>query len=278
MNKNLLFTFLMFLLILGYAQTKPSIHSYTATSIDDEIVYFSKYAGKKILIVNTASFCQYTPQFTSLQLLYHNFHQYNFEIVGFPCNDFGSQDPHSDSVINSFCTGTYSITFPMMSKVKIVAGDTAPIYKWLQRANLNGKMNTSVAWNFGKFLINESGNLVRYLPSSQNPADTALTNWILSPSSTLGIRENMANSDFYEFSSGNPVSGNFVELKINSQINEPLKVSVFTVDGKVVKELLYSKSSEKSILIDVSKIENGLYFLKLESGAKELTKQVIISR
>src|SRR4051812_3904102 len=115
---------------------QSSLHQFTGKGINKEVINFSKFQGKKLLLVNTASYCAYTPQYADLESLYNQYKQYGFEIVGFPCNDFGSQEPGKDSVIDNFCTGNYDVTFQMMSKVSIAAGDTAPIYKWLQNKSL----------------------------------------------------------------------------------------------------------------------------------------------
>ena len=160
MKKIISFLCLALLLHVSSVKAQTSIHTYTALAIDSSLFNFNTFFGKKILIVNTASYCGYTPQYSSLQQLYQNYHQYNFEILGFPCNDFGGQEPAKDSAINSFCTTNYGVTFKMMRKIAIVAGDTAPVYKWLQRIQLNTVSNANVDWNFNKFLINESGHWI----------------------------------------------------------------------------------------------------------------------
>jgi glutathione peroxidase len=200
------------------AQSLPSLHSYTANTIQGYPMTMGSFYGKKILLVNTASFCAYTPQFAKLQQLYSSYKYYNFEIIGFPCNDFGAQDPHSDSTINSFCTSNYNVTFQMMSKIEIISNDTAPIYKWLQRKNLNGVQDVSVSWNFHKFLINESGQWVAHYPSTTDPLDTAVTNWIMRPTSiTVGVNELNKDLDFVELVSPNPTSS-IIELQSKNEV------------------------------------------------------------
>jgi glutathione peroxidase len=164
--------------ILMAAEQPSSLHQFSAVTITGDTLSLSQYAGKKLMIVNTASYCGYTPQFADLQKLYEDYRGYGFEIIGFPCNDFGKQDPHSDSAILDFCTANYGVTFPMMSKVSIVKGDTVDIYKWLQRADLNGVSDAEVKWNFNKFLIDEEGRWVAHYPSKTKPADKAITDWI----------------------------------------------------------------------------------------------------
>lgn len=155
-----------------------SIHSLTAVTITGDTVSLSQYRGKKLLIVNTASYCGYTPQFTDLQALYEKYKDHNFEIIGFPSNDFGKQDPGTDEEILHFCSSNYGVTFPMMSKVGIIKGDTSPVYKWLQRRELNGVSDAEVKWNFNKFLIDEEGRWVAHYGSKVKPLDTLITGWI----------------------------------------------------------------------------------------------------
>jgi glutathione peroxidase len=235
----------------------------------------SRFVNKKVMIVNTASFCQYTPQYADLELLYKLYNQYGFEIVGFPCNDFGAQDPNSDSLINVFCNSTYSVTFTMMSKVKVATGDTAPVYKWLQRANLNGKQNVSVAWNFGKFLINESGNWVKYYPSSVLPTDTAITNWILSPSSNLGINNTPFEANLLEITSSNPADKS-INFRLK-RLNAPCSLTIFSADGKRMFADRSPLLQEGVISCDVSSFEPGLYVAEIATGESIARKKVVIA-
>jgi glutathione peroxidase len=154
--KKLLVLFAVTLCFSAAQAQRSSLHGFSVKTIKDSVISMKKYYGKKLMLVNTASFCSYTPQYEKLEQLYQANKHKNFEIIGFPSNDFGAQDPHSDSVIDVFCTENYSVTFQMMSKVEIVVGDTAPIYKWLQLKTLNEVKNVNVDWNFNKFLINES--------------------------------------------------------------------------------------------------------------------------
>ena len=260
------------------AQSLPSIHGYSATTIQGTTINLSHYYGKKIMLVNTASFCSYTPQFGDLEQLYANYKQHNFEILGFPCNDFGGQDPGHDSVINTFCTSNYSVTFQMMSKIAIVAGDTSPVYKWLQRSNLNGKQDVGVAWNFNKFLINETGNWVAYHPSSVSPLDTSITHWILSATSiTTGISSASKSENLFELVSANPVHSE-INFKIATS-SFPLSIRLFSVDGKLVKDILNKTvSAAEKINVDVSDLEEGLYFIKAENGISRKTLRIVVAR
>ena len=157
-----------------FSQTGETFHSFQAVKINDDTISLSQYYGKKVMVVNTASYCAYTPQYTDLQQLYQQYQSYNFEILGFPCNDFGAQEPGGDSEIDSFCT-TYGVTFQMMSKIDIISTDTAEVYKWLQLASRNGVANAPVTWNFHKFLIDETGHWVAHHASPVNPLATVIT-------------------------------------------------------------------------------------------------------
>jgi glutathione peroxidase len=261
------------------AQSLPSIHGYTAVTIQGNTINLSQYYGKKIMLVNTASFCAYTPQFGDLEQLYSSYKQHNFEILGFPCNDFGGQDPNHDSIINNFCTSNYNVTFQMMSKIAIIANDTSPVYKWLQRSNLNGKQNVGVAWNFNKFLINETGNWVAHHASTVNPLDTSITHWILSATSvTAGIGSISNSGNLFDLVSANPVEYS-IDLRIASGLLQPVNVGLYSVDGKLVKEVLSKTiSTPEKTKIDVSDLEAGFYFIVAENGLTRKTIRIVIAK
>jgi glutathione peroxidase len=157
------------------SSTPKSLHEFKSKTLEGKEFNFANLKGKKILIVNTASECGYTPQYKDLQALYEKYSSKNFVIIGFPCNDFGGQEPGTDTEIKSFCTKNYGVTFQMMEKVSIA---TSPIYQWLTHKTENGVLDATVKWNFNKFLIDEQGHLVKYLASSVKPMDSEITNWI----------------------------------------------------------------------------------------------------
>ncbi|MFN8115587.1 MAG: glutathione peroxidase [Bacteroidia bacterium] len=152
-----------------------SLHDFKAKTLEGADFDFASLKGKKVLIVNTASECGYTPQYKDLEALYEKYKSKNFVVIGFPCNDFGGQEPGSSNDIKAFCTKNYGVTFQMMEKVSI---STSPIYKWLTSKAENGVLDATVKWNFNKFLVDEKGHLVKYLPSNTKPMDTEITNWI----------------------------------------------------------------------------------------------------
>ena len=152
-----------------------SLHDFKAKTLEGADFDFASLKGKKVLIVNTASECGYTPQYKDLEALYEKYKSRNFVVIGFPCNDFGGQEPGTSKDIKAFCTKNYGVTFQMMEKVSIA---TSPIYKWLTSKAENGVLDATVKWNFNKFLVDEKGHLVKYLPSNTKPMDTEITNWI----------------------------------------------------------------------------------------------------
>jgi glutathione peroxidase len=172
--KNL-FIISLTLITMAFTSSIKTLHNFKAKTIEGKELDFSSLKGKKVLIVNTASECGYTPQYKDLQALYVKYNAKKFVIIGFPCNDFGGQEPGNSSDIKSFCQKNYGVTFPMMEKVSIA---TSPIYKWLTSKSENGVLDAVVKWNFNKFLVDENGNLVKYLPSSVKPLDAEITNWI----------------------------------------------------------------------------------------------------
>lgn len=154
-----------------------SIHSFKVKSIDGGTIDFAKYKGKKILVVNVASQCGYTRQYEGLQKLYEA-HKGKLVIVGFPANNFGSQEPGSDGEIAQFCKARFGVTFPMASKISVKGDDTAPIYKWLTSKTENGVLDASIGWNFSKFLLDENGKMIAYFSSKIEPDSEEITKWL----------------------------------------------------------------------------------------------------
>jgi glutathione peroxidase len=151
-----------------------SIHTFKVTSLEGGTIDFSAFKGKKILIVNTASECGYTPQYKELQALYEKYKD-KLVIIGFPANNFGGQEPGTNSEIKTFCTKNYGVTFPMAAKISVTGDDTAPIYKWLTRKEQNGVLDAVIQWNFNKFLLDEKGKMIAYFPSRIAPMSEEIT-------------------------------------------------------------------------------------------------------
>jgi glutathione peroxidase len=158
-------------------ETAMSFYDFKTETLGGEAFDFSTLKGKRVLIVNTASQCGYTPQYKQLQELYDTYGGEKFTIIGFPANNFGGQEPGSDAEIATFCEKNYGVTFPMMSKISVKGADENPIYKWLTQKDLNGVSDGNVKWNFHKFLIDENGNWVKELSSSVSPLDDVVTSF-----------------------------------------------------------------------------------------------------
>jgi glutathione peroxidase len=156
------------------ASIYASIYDFKVEALDGGTIDFSAYKGKKILIVNTASACGYTPQYEGLQALYAKYSD-KLVIVGFPANNFGAQEPGTNGEIKEFCKKNYGVTFPMAAKVSVKGDDTAPIFQWLTQKSLNGVMDAEIRWNFTKFLIDENGNLITKFDSKVAPMSEELT-------------------------------------------------------------------------------------------------------
>lgn len=143
-------------------------YDYKVKNISGEDVSMSEYKGKVVLIVNTASNCGFTKQYEGLEELYEKYKDQGFVILGFPCNQFGAQEPGGNEEIKNFCTSTFSVTFPMMSKIDVNGDDADPLYKFLKKEK-GGILGDDIKWNFTKFLIDREGNVVDRFASQKTP-------------------------------------------------------------------------------------------------------------
>lgn len=150
-----------------------NFYSFSVNDLAGKEFDLATLKGKKVMVVNTASECGFTPQFAQLEELYKEFGGKRFEILGFPSNDFGGQEPLSNDEIAAFCQKNYGVSFPMMEKITILGDNVHPLYKWLKE-----QTGTEVKWNFQKFLIDEEGNVVKSLSSSVLPIDIEIVQWI----------------------------------------------------------------------------------------------------
>ena len=147
------------------------VWGFEAQTIDGQRVPLSRYKGKVLLIVNTASKCGFTPQYKGLEALYRKYHDKGLEVLGFPCNQFGAQEPGSASEIEQFCEINYGVTFPLFAKVDVNGDGAAPVYKFLKSAKPGLLGSEAIKWNFTKFLVDRSGAVVeRYAPKTK-PGD-----------------------------------------------------------------------------------------------------------
>ncbi|MDM1063284.1 glutathione peroxidase [Empedobacter falsenii] len=159
-------------------QKVNKIYDYTFKDINDDDFNFADLKGKKILILNTASKCGYTPQYDALEKLYQEYKDQNLVIVGFPSDNFGGQEFDNNEEIASFCKLNYGVTFPLMSKSDVIGKNQNEIFKFLTKKSLNGKSDNDVKWNFTKFLINEDGILEVSYPSKVTPDSKEIIDWL----------------------------------------------------------------------------------------------------
>ncbi|WP_395053676.1 glutathione peroxidase [Flavobacterium sp.] len=158
--------------------TKETIYQFKVKDLEGNLFDFSTLKGKKILIVNTASKCGLTPQYAELEELYKNYSSEGFVVIGFPANNFASQEPGTDSEIGAFCQKNYGVTFPMMSKVSVKGNDMCDLYKFLTQKSKNGLKDSDVEWNFQKYLINEKGELETVIAPNITPMSEEIVSWV----------------------------------------------------------------------------------------------------
>lgn len=173
--------FILFILtsFATQAQNSSTIYQFKVEDLSGKTFDFASLKGKKILIVNTASKCGYTPQYEQLEELYRLYKNKNFMIVGFPANNFGSQEPGTNAEIATFCKANYGVTFPMMSKISVKGSTMDEVYQFLTQKAKNGLKDSNVEWNFQKYLINEKGELEQVYLSGVKPTDAKIVNWIV---------------------------------------------------------------------------------------------------
>ena len=169
---------LMFFSMTGFSQTS-GFYDFKVKTLEGKEFDFASLKGKKVMIVNTASKCGFTPQYKDLEEVYEKYRD-NFVIIGFPANNFASQEPGTAAEIRKFCTENYGVTFPLMEKISVKGKDMAPIYKWLTSKAQNGVMDSEVKWNFQKYLIDENGKLVDVIYSKDKPTSDKVVAWISS--------------------------------------------------------------------------------------------------
>lgn len=185
--KTLLMFILTILSALGLYKAKPtmlfsetptSFYDFKMKTLDGKDFDFHQLKGKKVLLVNTASKCGYTPQYAELEKLQKAYGSDKFVILGFPANNFMGQEPGSNSEIREFCTKNYGVSFTMFEKISVKGKDQHPLYQWLTNKSLNSVSDADVKWNFNKFLVDESGHWVSWLGSGTGPMEPVITDWI----------------------------------------------------------------------------------------------------
>lgn len=150
-----------------------TLHDFSVKAIDGNAAALSKYAGKVLLVVNVASKCGLTPQYTALEALYRKYQARGFSVLGFPCNQFGGQEPGTEEEIQTFCSTKYDVTFPLFAKLDVNGDGRAPLYDFLTSAATTPEGPGDIAWNFAKFLIGKDGKVIaRYSPTEKPDAAT----------------------------------------------------------------------------------------------------------
>ncbi len=163
---------------LSTTETKnKTLFDYKVEGLDGKEINFADFKGKKVLIVNTASECGFTPQYADLEKLSKDYAD-KLVIVGFPANNFGGQEPGSNAEIGAFCEKNFGVTFPMAAKVSVKGDDIAPVFRYLTEKDLNGVKNTAILWNFTKFLLDEEGHLIDSYISTTKPNSESITKYL----------------------------------------------------------------------------------------------------
>lgn len=175
---SLIIALFMFNTIFAQSKTMKTFHDFKAITIDGKEFDLALLKGKKVLVVNTASKCGNTPQYEELQKLYDKYKGQNFTIIGFPANNFGKQEPGTNTEIAEFCKKNYGVAFQMMSKISVKGEDIDPIYQWLTRKDQNGVADSEVKWNFQKFMIDEKGKWVDFVSANDSPMNEKIIKWI----------------------------------------------------------------------------------------------------
>lgn len=176
-RENMIFLLFMLAALTASGQYK-TLHDFKALTINGSEMDMATLKGKKVLIVNTATECALTPQFKKLQELYEEYGGEDFEILAFPCNDFGGQEPLDNEHIRDFCQKKYHVSFSLMEKISIKEDPVHPIYRWLLSSTENGTLDGKVIWNFQKFLIDEEGYVVDFLSPITGPANRRIIEWL----------------------------------------------------------------------------------------------------
>jgi len=162
---------------MSFIAPPKNIYQFKIKSLTGGTIDFKKFKGKKILVVNTASKCGYTPQYKGLEALYEQYKD-KLVIVGFPSDNFGGQEYQQDTAIQSFCQKNYGVTFPLTTRVDVKGDNTTPVYKYLCNKTENGVLDATISWNFNKFIIDENGNLIAHFDSKVTPDSEELLKYI----------------------------------------------------------------------------------------------------
>ena len=241
------------------AEAKENFYDLKAEDIDGDTLYFSELKGKKLMIVNTASYCGYTDQYEDLQILYEEYGGEHFEIIAFPANNFMNQEPGSDEDIKKFCEENFGITFTLMSKISVKGEDMHPVYQWLTQKSKNGVKDSEVKWNFQKYLITEDGEFYRVLSTQTNPLNPLVFNWLEEPVS-VSIDQNYDHAYIYPNPATEYIMINLPEFITKSELNKS-NIRIYNIFGEcVVNESIHSLSS--NYRLNISDLPAGKYIVE----------------
>lgn len=260
MYKYILFVLFAMTLSLFSAE---NFYDLKAKKINGDTLNFSELKGKKLMIVNVASFCGYTYQYAELQSLYKQYGGEQFEIIGFPANNFSNQEPGSDEDINDFCTENYDVTFTMMSKISVVGNDKHPVYQWLTLKSKNGVVDQEVLWNFQKYLIDKNGKLVGIYGSNVSPLKDEIVNWVKE-----GISDNKESQQADIKIYPNP-SSDFIDLTLNSF--SFTNINIYNIYGELMIEVPSAGNSD-ICRINIQELNSGVYFIEINGKVLSFIK------
>ena len=178
MKKNkLILTALLITMPVALLSQVQNFHDFRVRTLEGDDFDLASLKGKKVMVVNVASKCGFTPQYKELQEMYQKY-QGDLVIIGFPANNFANQEPGTASEIRQFCSQNYGVTFPLMEKISVKGDDIHPLYEWLTSKEKNGVLDSEVKWNFQKYLIDEGGNLVDVMYSKEKPESEKSLKWL----------------------------------------------------------------------------------------------------
>lgn len=258
------------------ARAAEDFYELSAKKINGEDFSFSELRGKKAMIVNTASKCGYTYQYGELQQLYENYGGENFEIIGFPANNFGNQEPGTNEEIEDFCTENYGVSFQMMEKISVKGADMHPVYKWLTQKSLNGYADSEVMWNFQKYLINEDGTIHAVISTTVSPLSQDIVDWISEPLTIEEIKPATPKISAKVFA--NPAKDK-IKIMFMRGFAGKVSVSLYAAAGEKIRDV-YSGAIENGYVIefDTDDLSSGAYLVKIQAGKDTISKKVIIEK
>jgi len=269
MNKIIVSLFLIFIFVSTNVQSQcpESFHDFSALDIDSNLIHMSSFSGKKVLVVNTASFCGYTHQYASLQQLYNTYggpgNPYNFEIIGFPANNFNNQEPYDEDSIAEVCN-SYGVTFTMMSKISVKAPNQHEIYQWLTQQSRNCVQNAPVTWNFQKYMINPDGTWHATATPATSPLHSSIVNWITS-STSLDENKHKEHTSFNIYASA---YDKIIHLNFKVEEAQQLNIRLFNVNGQLINTIFEGEvNSNFEFVYPAPHIKAGIYIIEVSGSS-----------